>query len=142
VHGLTNAFVTSAPKGMNMSDSRQAMFESAMGDFMKATTREDAKKVLDHAKTIIQNDFSLTSEEADRVIRANLQRIAKEEQTKVLRAAASAPPQAVNEFIANVNANPADAARHIKLFNKNLNKGKPGLAEHVLQAFQQGEWVP
>lgn len=131
VHGLTNAFVTSAPKGMNMSDSRQAMFESAMGDFMKSTTRQEAKKVLDHAKTIIQNDFNLTPEEADRVIAANLQRIAQEEQRKMLKAAAQVPPSAVAELLQN-----AGNRTFMRSFNKHFNGNNPGLAEHLITAYR------
>ena len=145
VHGITNAMVTSSGMGTQMSDARQAMFDSAMRDFMHSSTRREAAKVLDHAKTIIQNDFNLTPEEADNILATNMQRIAKEEQRKLLKAASMTPPEAVNEFIKNVNAAPNDAKhrqRHITLFNKNFNGGNRGLAEHLLQTFSQSPWAP
>jgi len=72
VHGLTNSFMTGGGKSLNLSDARQAAFDSTMADFMKATNRTEAQKVLDHAKGIISNDFGLTPEEADATISSHL----------------------------------------------------------------------
>lgn len=130
VHGLTNAFVTSSPKGMNMSDSRQAMFESAMGDFMKSTSREEANRILDHAKTIISNDFNVTPQEAESIIKANMARFKQEDEHKeLLKAAAKVPPDAVTDLVSNA-ANPA----FVTSFNKHFNGGRPGLAERLIEA--------
>jgi hypothetical protein len=74
VHGITNALTSAAGKGVRMSDKRQEMFDSAMRDFMLATDRASARKILDHAKSIIQNDFNLTPEEADKIIADNIAR--------------------------------------------------------------------
>lgn len=129
-HGVTNALLTSAPKGMNMSDARQAVFASAMEDFMKAETRADQGRILDHAKTIIQNDFNLTPAEADKVLKHHLTRLGEEaEHDKAIKAAANLPPDAVKMLIES-----GGARRDIDLFNKNLNGGKPGLAERLLKA--------
>lgn len=129
-HGVTNALLTSAPKGMNMSDARQAVFASAMEDFMKAETREEQRRVLDHAKTIIQNDFNLTPAEADKILKTQMDRLHVEHEHKqAIKAASKLPPEAVKMLIES-----GGAPRDIELFNKNLNGGKPGLAEKILEA--------
>ena len=130
VHGLTNAFVTNSPKGINMSNERQAMFDSAMRDFMKSTSRDEQGRVLDHAKTIIQNDFNLTPQEAESIVKSNLQRYKQEAEHKsLIKAASKVPPDAVQKLLDNAN-NPT----YIASFNKNLNGGKPGLAEAIIDA--------
>lgn len=75
VHGLTNAFMSGAGKAVNVSDSRQEMFNSTMADFMKGTSRDSAAEVLAHAKNIIINDFGLTPEEADDAVKKEIQTI-------------------------------------------------------------------
>jgi hypothetical protein len=75
VHGLTNAFMTGAGKGLNMSDKRQEVFESAMKDFMRATDRKSAKEILDHAKGIISNDFGIPMHEANRIVDDHLKEL-------------------------------------------------------------------
>lgn len=89
VHGITNALTSAAGKGVRMSDKRQEMFDSAMRDFMLATDRKSARKILDHALSIIQNDFNLTPEEADRIVADNIVRFKREEREK---AGGSTPP--------------------------------------------------
>lgn len=119
VHGITNALTSAAGKGVKMSDKRQEMFDSAMRDFMKATTRKDALKVLDHAKSIIQNDFNLTPEEADGIIRANMIRFR----------AAEVPSTALSDLLAN-----RDNPVYIRSFNKHFNDNESGLAEYLIRA--------
>lgn len=78
VHGLTNAFMTSAGKGLTMSDERQKAFESTMRDFMRSSSRGGAEEVLRDAKAVIMNDFGLSPEEADAVVDAEVMRIKAE----------------------------------------------------------------
>jgi hypothetical protein len=77
VHGITNAFIANAGKGINVSDERQKMFDATMRDFMRATDRKSAQEILDHAKAIISNDFYLTPEEADQVIKQEVAALQK-----------------------------------------------------------------
>ena len=72
VHGITTAFLANAGKSLNLSDKRQEAFESAMKDFMKATDRKSAQKILNDAKGLIVNDFGLDQKEADAVIAAHI----------------------------------------------------------------------
>lgn len=140
VHGITNALAAGAAKGMRMTDERQKMFDSTMRDFMQGTNRAAGAKILDHAKSIIQNDFNLTPDEADAIVKSNMDRIAKEEQQKMLVRAAKMPPEAVSEFLGHVRGNPQDQKniqRHIRLFNKNFNDGERGLAEALIKAHTQ-----
>ena len=127
VHGITNALTSAAGKGVKMSDKRQEMFDSAMRDFMKSTSRKDALKVLDHAKSIIQNDFNLTPEEADSIIRANMVRFR----------AADVPNSALSELLAN-----RDNPVYIRSFNKNFNDNENGLAEYLIRAHPPAAATP
>lgn len=127
VHGITNALTSAAGKGVKMSDKRQEMFDSAMRDFMKATSRKDALKVLDHAKSIIQNDFNLTPDEADNIIRSNMIRFR----------AAEVPGTALGELLAN-----RDNPVYIRSFNKNFNDNEGGLAEYLIRAHPPAAATP
>lgn len=62
-HGVTTAFMTSAGKGMNMSDERQKAFDATMSDFQRATTKEQALDILRRAKNIVGTDFNLNDKE-------------------------------------------------------------------------------
>ena len=136
-HGITNAFVANAGKGLNMTDARQQMFDKTMRDFMEATDRKAAQNILTHAKAVITNDFHLTPERADEVIAEEIEKIKAAKKAKQAGAAesgggdkanASGPPiQAVQELLAN-----ADQV-HIESFNRHFNGGKPGLAEFILK---------
>lgn len=119
VHGITNALTSAAGKGVRMSDERQKMFDSAMRDFMLATNREKAREVLDHAKGIIANDFHLTPDEADNMIRSHMTRYR----------AAEVPAMAIRKLLDN-----KDKPNYIQDFNAHLNEGEPGLAEYIIRA--------
>lgn len=154
-HGLTNAIVSGAGKGLNMSNDRQELFQKTMEDFIGQTNRDEAAKILRHAKVIIQNDFGLNPEEADTVIRQRMEYI-KHEKEKADRdiagqrgappvagaspspaqgqppqsaeAPVSGPPQrALLELVAN-----AEDKNYIESFNRHFNGGNPGLAERVI----------
>lgn len=77
VHGITNAFMSGGSKSLNMSDKRQEAFDATMRDFMKASSRDNAKEILDHAKGIIANDFGLSPAEADATIKAHINEITR-----------------------------------------------------------------
>lgn len=85
VHGITNAFMSGAGKSINMSDTRQEAFDATMRDFMKATNREEAKQILEHAKGIIANDFGIPMYKANQIINSHIEQMKKE------RAASAAP---------------------------------------------------
>ena len=60
IHGLTTSFVASAGKGgVNMSDSRQKVFEETMGAMMQATSPEEFNKITHDAAEIIRKTFNL-----------------------------------------------------------------------------------
>lgn len=138
-HGVTNAFVANAGKSANMSDARQQVFASAMEDFMKATDRKSAEKVLTDAKTIITNDFHVSPERASQVLKEEMARFASESPNKAMEPASrsasstAAPGQAVDELIANA-ANPV----FVESFNRHFNGGRPGLAEMYILSRQHG----
>jgi hypothetical protein len=129
-HGMTNSLITSAPKGMQMSDARQEVFASAMRDFLRSSSREQGQKILHHAKSIIQNDFGLSPQEADEIVKHHVTRLQEQTRQKdMIKAAAKVPPQAVTELLLN-----ADNPAFVTSFNKHMNGGKPGLAEIIISA--------
>lgn len=128
VHGITNALAAGAAKGMKMTDERQKMFDSTMRDFMQATNRTEANRILNHAKSIIQNDFNLTPKEADNIVNREMQRHAYEQRQKILERSAEVPRQAVIDLMSN------PTPKAIRSFNKHLNGGESGLAEYLLRS--------
>jgi hypothetical protein len=88
VHGVVNALVTNAGKGLNMTDARQAMFESTMRDFMKSTNRASAAEILDHAKHIIANDFGLPMSTANGIVNQYIKDMQRSRQTAAAQGAA------------------------------------------------------
>lgn len=128
-HGMTNSLITSAPKGMQMSDARQEVFASAMRDFMRSSTREEAQRILKHAKAIIQNDFGLNPQEADDIVKHHLTRLQEQQrQNDLIKAAAKVPKEAYEELIGK------PSVTSIASFNKAFHGNKPGLAERLLEA--------
>jgi hypothetical protein len=91
VHGVVNSLATNAGKGLNMSDARQAMFESTMRDFMRATDRQSAAEILEHAKHIIANDFGLPIGTANAIIGQYLRDIGRERSASAATAPGAAP---------------------------------------------------
>jgi hypothetical protein len=136
VGGVTNALMANAGKGLNMSDTRQKSFEAALQDFMHATDKKSAAEILNDARAIIQNDFGLSPEHADKIVHTEIERV-KAEKEKAdsekksgapSQPSASGPPKsAIDELKANAG-NPA----YVQSFNKHFNSGKPGLAESLI----------
>lgn len=132
VRGITNALVSAAGSGVKMSDARQEMFDSAMRDFMKATNRKDARKILDHAMGIIANDFHITPQESKMLLENNLKRVkaeAREKQEALTLRAAEVPPDAVQLLLQN-----AKNKKYRADFNKTFNDGEEGLAEILIKS--------
>jgi hypothetical protein len=125
--GITNSLLAAATKGMTMSDKRQEAFDSAMRDFSQAPSREMQRKILEHAKTIIQTDFNLTPQEADHVVATNLRRLQLNAHQQAVERSEQIPHPAILELIAN------PTPKAIRSFNKHFNNGERGLAEYVMQ---------
>lgn len=103
VHGLTNAFMSGAGKSLNLSDARQEAFDATMRDFMRATNREEAAQILDHAKGIISNDFGIPPYMADKIISDSVTQLQQQ------HAAATAPDPLAEARDAIARGAPRDA---------------------------------
>lgn len=124
-----------AGKGLNPSDSRQKLLGSLMNDFLHAPDRKGAAQILDHAKTVIANDYNLPADVADKVVNAHLTQIARKEQEhNLLEAAAKVPPDAYKQLLDHAAANNGvPDPVYVQSFNKHFNGNKPGLAERLTQ---------